>query len=259
MNEPMINNKKEINLSKAWHPLIDKNKVVKNDIAIGDKYTSLIITGPNTGGKTVTLKTAGLIVLMAISGLHIPAGELSSIFIPDNIFADIGDDQSILDSLSTFSSHMTNISHILKNATSSSFVLIDELGSGTDPVEGSALAISILEKLKSKGSIVLSTTHYPEIKHFALVTDGFENASVEFDLETLSPTYKLLLGVPGTSNAFAISKKLGISEEIISRAKEYTDTSKVSVEELLSGIYEDKKKAEDEGAKAMALLAEAEE
>ena len=259
MNEPMINTKKEINLSKAWHPLIDKNKVVKNDITIGDKYTSLIITGPNTGGKTVTLKTAGLIVLMAISGLHIPAGELSSIFIPDNIFADIGDDQSILDSLSTFSSHMTNISHILKNATSSSFVLIDELGSGTDPVEGSALAISILEKLKSKGSIVLSTTHYPEIKHFALVTDGFENASVEFDLETLSPTYKLLLGVPGTSNAFAISKKLGISEEIISRAKEYTDTSKVSVEELLSGIYEDKKKAEDERAKAMALLAEAEE
>ena len=195
---------------------------------------------------------------MAISGMHIPSGEKSSIFIPDNIFADIGDDQSILDSLSTFSSHMTNIAHIINNATKDSFILIDELGSGTDPVEGSSLAISILEALKEKGSVVLSTTHYPEIKHFALTHEGFENASVEFDLDTLSPTYKLLLGVPGTSNAFAISRKLGISEDIISRAKEYTDTSKVSVEELLTSIYKDKKIAEDEKEKALALSKEAE-
>ena len=249
--EPIINDSKTINLLQAWHPLIDSKLAVKNDIKIGDSYNSLIITGPNTGGKTVTLKTSGLLMLMAISGLHITAKEGSSIFICDNIFADIGDDQSISDSLSTFSSHMTNIANILKEATENSFILIDELGSGTDPVEGSSLAISILEKLNSLNALTLSTTHYPEIKHFALVTDGFENASVEFDLETLSPTYKLLLGVPGTSNAFAISRKLGISEEIIDRAKEFIEQDKINIEELLTNIYEDKRTIETEKQKTL--------
>ncbi len=244
--EPIITEEKELNLKQAWHPLIDKKNVVKNDIIIGKNYNSLIITGPNTGGKTVTLKTAGLLSLMALSGLHIPAKEGSKIYVFDNIFADIGDEQSILDSLSTFSSHITNIAKILNEVTENSLVLLDELGSGTDPIEGSSLAISILQKLNSINCLTLSTTHYPEIKHFALTTKGFENASVEFDLNTLSPTYKLLLGVPGTSNAFAISKKLGISEEIILKAKEYIDSDKISIEELLTNIYEDKKKIEHE-------------
>ena len=249
--EPIINDDKYINLLNAWHPLLNKNQAVKNNIPIGKDYNSLIITGPNTGGKTVTLKTAGILMLMAMSGLHITAKEGSSIFIADNIFADIGDDQSIADSLSTFSSHMTNIANILKEATENSFILIDELGSGTDPVEGSSLAISILEKLNSLKCLTLSTTHYPEIKHFALVTDGFENASVEFNIETLSPTYKLLLGVPGTSNAFAISRKLGISEEIINRAKEFIDSDKINIEELLTNIYEDKRIIELEKQKTL--------
>lgn len=249
--EPIINDEKFINLLQAWHPLLNKNQAVKNDIPIGKNYNCLIITGPNTGGKTVTLKTTGIIMLMAMSGLHITAKEGSSIYIADNIFADIGDDQSIADSLSTFSSHMTNIAQILEEATENSFILIDELGSGTDPVEGSSLAISILEKLNSLNALTLSTTHYPEIKHFALVTNGFENASVEFNIETLSPTYKLLLGVPGTSNAFAISKKLGISDEIISRAKEFIDSEKINIEELLTNIYEDKRTIELEKEKTL--------
>ena len=249
--KPLINQDKIIDLKSAWHPLIDKDIVVKNDIYIGGKYTSLIITGPNTGGKTVTLKVAGLLTIMALSGLHIPAKEGSSIFMVDNVFADIGDEQSIQDSLSTFSSHITNIASILKEATENSFVLLDELGSGTDPVEGSSLAISILEKLHNQKTLTLSTTHYPEIKHFALTTEGFENASVEFDLETLSPTYKLLLGVPGTSNAFAISKKLGISDEILNRAKEFIDDNKINIEDLLTNIYKDKQKIELEKEKAI--------
>lgn len=251
LSEPTINEEKIINLISAWHPLIDKNIAVKNDIWVGEKYTSLIITGPNTGGKTVTLKTAGLLTIMALSGLHIPAKEGSSIFLADNVYADIGDEQSIQDSLSTFSSHITNISYILNNATENSFVLLDELGSGTDPVEGSSLAISILEELRKRKILTLSTTHYPEIKHFALVTEGFENASVEFNLDTLSPTYKLLLGVPGTSNAFAISKKLGISENIILRAKEFIDNNKINVEDLLTNIYKEKQEIELEKEKAL--------
>ncbi len=243
-SEPSINEEKYINLIHAWHPLLPKDIAIKNTIPIGNTYNSLIITGPNTGGKTVTLKTAGLLVLMGMSGLHIPAKEGSSIFIFDNIFADIGDEQSIAASLSTFSSHMTNIANILNLATSNSFVLIDELGSGTDPAQGSSLAISILETLNNLGALTLSTTHYPEIKHFALVSKGFENASVEFDIETLSPTYKLLLGVPGTSNAFIISEKLGISKEIIERAKTFMDNDNINIEELLNNIYEDKKTIE---------------
>lgn len=257
--EPIINDEKFIDLKQAWHPLLNKNQAVKNDIPLGKDYTSLIITGPNTGGKTVTLKTAGLLVVMAMSGLHITAKENSSIFIADNVFADIGDEQSISDSLSTFSSHMTKIAQILDNATENSFILLDELGSGTDPVEGSSLAISILEKLYSINAITLSTTHYPELKHFALVTDGFENASVEFNLETLSPTYKLLLGVPGTSNAFSISRKLGISDEIINRAKEFIDKEKINIEDLLTNIYEDKRTIEAEKQKTIENSKVAEE
>lgn len=248
---PIITEEKQIDLKQAWHPLINQTVAVKNDIPIGKDYSSLIITGPNTGGKTVTLKTAGLLVLMAMSGLHITAKEGSQIYVFDNVFADIGDEQSISDSLSTFSSHMTNIANILNEATKDSFILLDELGSGTDPVEGSSLAISILENLKYLNALTLSTTHYPELKHFALVTEGFENASVEFNLDTLSPTYKLLLGVPGTSNAFAISRKLGISEEIISRAKEFINSDKINIEELLTSIYEDKRTIEFEKGKIL--------
>ena len=257
--EPIINEEKYINLLQAWHPLLNQSSAVKNDISIGKNYNCLIITGPNTGGKTVTLKTVGVLMLMATSGLHITAKEGSSIYLADNIFADIGDDQSIADSLSTFSSHMTNISKILKEATENSFVLIDELGSGTDPVEGSSLAISILEKLNSQKTLTLSTTHYPEIKHFALITDGFENASVEFNIETLSPTYKLLLGVPGTSNAFAISRKLGIPENIINRAKDFIDSNKINIEELLTSIYEDKRTIELEKQKTLENSSKIEE
>lgn len=245
-SEAQINDEKYINLVNAYHPLLDQKTAVKNTIHLGKNYNSLIITGPNTGGKTVNLKTVGLLCLMAMCGLHIPAKEGSSTYIFDNIFADIGDEQSISDSLSTFSSHMTNIAIILQKATENSLVLLDELGSGTDPIQGANLAISILEELYSKGSLCISTTHYPELKHFAIITEGFENASVEFNLETLSPTYKLLLGIPGTSNAFEISKKLGISDEIIARAKEKLNDNNIHIEDLLKEIYENKRTIEEE-------------
>jgi len=241
-----ITDEKQINLINCSHPLLDKNTAVKNNIYLGKDFTSLIITGPNTGGKTVTLKTTGIIVLMAMSGLHIPAKEGSSIFVFDNIFADIGDEQSIQESLSTFSSHMSNISYILKKVTKNSLVLLDELGSGTDPLEGATLAISILEELNSIGSLTISTTHYLELKHFAITNTNFENACVEFNLNTLSPTYKLLIGIPGTSNAFAISQKLGISEKIINRAKEKLNDTSIHIEDLLKEIYEDKRTIENE-------------
>ena len=256
--EPIINESKYINLINCYHPLISRDTVVKNTIELGKDFTSLIITGPNTGGKTVILKTTGLIVLMGMSGLHIPAKEGSSIFIFDEVFADIGDEQSIADSLSTFSSHITNIAYILNHATSNSLVLVDELGSGTDPIEGASLAISILEHLNKLNILTIATTHYHEIKNFALVTNGFENASVEFNFDTLSPTYKLLVGVPGRSNAFIISEKLGISDKIISRAKDFINEDTTSIEDLLNNIYEDKRIIEEEKIKIAANLVEAE-
>ena len=249
--EPIINAEKFIDLKQARHPLIDANTVVPIDINLGQNFKSLIITGPNTGGKTVTLKTVGLLCLMACSGLHIPAKENSSIYVFDNIFADIGDEQSIQESLSTFSSHMTNIIDILATSTSNSLVLIDELGSGTDPVQGANLAISILENLYNKGALTLSTTHYPELKHYALVTEGFENASSEFDIENLRPTYKILIGVPGKSNAFAISKKLGLPKEILDRAESLLSEDNISVEELIKNIYDNKLLIENEKEKIL--------
>ena len=248
---PIISDKKVINLIEARHPLIDKNKVVPITLSLGEKYTCLVITGPNTGGKTVTLKTVGLLCLMGMAGLHIPAKEKSSIYVFDNIFADIGDEQSIQESLSTFSSHMVNVVNITISATKDSLVLLDELGSGTDPLEGASLATSILEFLSNKDILTVSTTHYQEIKHFAMVNDKFENASCEFDINTLSPTYRLLIGVPGKSNAFEISKKLGLNDEILSRAKSFMTDESINIEELLKNIYDNKLLIEKEKEKIL--------
>lgn len=250
-NCPKINDDKIIYFKNAKHPLLDQNIAVPITLEIGKTFSSLLITGPNTGGKTVTLKTVGLLTAMAQSGMHIPASSESSIYLFDNIFADIGDEQSILESLSTFSSHMTHIINILNEATSDSLVLVDELGSGTDPIEGASLALSILEYLKEHNITVLATTHYHELKEYALLTDGVENASCEFDLETLSPTYRLLIGVPGKSNAFAISQKLGLKQEILEKAKKRINSDTAKTEDLLKEIYDSKALIESEKEKTL--------
>ena len=248
---PNISDNKKFNLKNARHPLIDSSKCVANNIYIDDDTSILLITGPNTGGKTVTLKTVGLLTLMACSGLAIPVSENSEIYVFDKIFADIGDDQSISDSVSTFSSHMINIVDIIKNATPNSLVLVDELGSGTDPIEGANLAISILDYLKNLGTTTIATTHYQELKRYALTTKGFKNASVEFDISKLAPTYRLLIGIPGKSNAFEISKKLGLSDKIIDKAKSMMKKEDVNIEEILKSIYDDKALIENEKEKIL--------
>lgn len=246
---PIINTKKEIHLLNARHPLINPHQVVPISVELGKDFSTLLITGPNTGGKTVALKTVGLLTCMACSGLNIPADEHSSVYVFEHIFADIGDDQSIADSLSTFSSHMTNIVEITKQANAYSLILVDELGSGTDPVEGENLAISILDYFKNLGALTIATTHYQKLKKYALTTSGFENASVQFDVETLSPTYKLLIGVPGKSNAFAISQKLGLDRTIIENAKTLMSSDDIHFEEVLKNIYDDKLLIEKEKEK----------
>lgn len=258
-SEPKIDADGELRLISARHPLIEYKKAVPVDIRIGGDYRTLIITGPNTGGKTVSLKTAGLLVMMAQSGLHIPASHASTLPIFGEVFADIGDEQSIEQSLSTFSSHMKNIVSIIDKASYDSLVLVDELGAGTDPTEGAALAIAILERFYDSGALTMATTHYNELKKYALATSGVENAAMEFDIETLTPTYRLLIGVPGKSNAFEISKKLGLSESVIERASEHIKHGDMEFENVISSIEDDKRKAAADRLDAESMRAEIEE
>ena len=244
--KPILNNEGIICLKKARHPLIDPKKVVATDIALGDEYDTLVITGPNTGGKTVSLKTLGLLTLMTMCGLLIPVADRSRVSVFDNILVDIGDEQSIAQSLSTFSSHMVNIIDIMKKADDKSLILIDELGAGTDPVEGAALAVSIIEALREKGAIIAATTHYAELKAYALDTPGVTNGCCEFDIETLCPTYKLLIGVPGRSNAFAILKHLGMTQDVIDNAKAIVGSDNRDFEAVLEKLEASRHALEEE-------------
>ncbi len=254
--EPEFNDKKYVKLIKARHPLLNKDSVVPIDITLGGDYSVLVITGPNTGGKTVTLKTLGLFAMMAQSGLHIPVNEGSTVCLFDSILADIGDEQSIEQSLSTFSAHMTNTVNIMKQKTENSLVLFDELGAGTDPVEGAALAMSILEEVRKTGALCSATTHYAELKAYAVETDGVCNGSCEFNVETLKPTYKLIIGTPGRSNAFAIVEKLGLSSDIINRAKHSVNQENKRFEDVISRL--ENERAEMERIKLEAAQEKAE-
>lgn len=256
--KPFLNDDGIIDIKKARHPLLDPKTVVPVDIVLGMDFDSLIITGPNTGGKTVTLKTLGLLCLMASCGIFVPCMEESRICVFENIYADIGDEQSIEQSLSTFSSHMKNIVKILDTVSYKDLVLFDELGAGTDPVEGAALAVSIIENVRQKGARLAATTHYAELKTYALTTKGVENASCEFDVNTLRPTYKVLIGVMGKSNAFAISKRLGLSDEVVERAKEFVSSENIKIEDVLDRLEKNRQNIESEKSKTKALNAEIE-